>query len=140
MITLNLASDREDGALFVYLEDVDPEGRSRYVTEGGLRLIHRKTVPNPYFEGEEPYHSFARADADPMPPGEAVTVSFRLWPIAALVRAGHRIRVAIAGADAGMFDPVPADGNATLTVYRGGADGSRIELPVVEGGLGGGSQ
>lgn len=135
VITLNLASDREDGAIFVYLEDVDPQGRSRYVTEGGLRLIHRKAVPNPYFEGEEPYHSFARTDAEPMPPGEAVTVSFRLWPIAALVRAGHRIRVAIAGADAGMFDPVPADGDATLTVYRGGADGSRIELPVVEGGL-----
>ena len=135
VITLNIASDREDGALFVYLEDVDPEGRSRYVTEGGLRLIHRKAVPNPHFEGEEPYHSFARADAEPMPPGEAATVSFRLWPIAALVRAGHRIRVAIAGADAGMFDPVPADGDATLTVYRGGADGSRIELPVVEGGL-----
>lgn len=140
VITLNLASDREDGALFVYLEDVDPEGRSRYVTEGGLRLIHRKTVPNPYFAGQEPYHSFARADAEPMPPGEAVTVSFRLWPIAALVRAGHRIRVAIAGADAGMFDPVPPGDEATLTVYRGGADGSRIALPVVEGGLGGGSQ
>ena len=135
VITLNLASDREDGALFVYLEDVDPEGRSRYVTEGGLRLIHRRAVPNPYFPGEEPYHSFERSDAELMTPGEAVTTSFRLWPIAALIRAGHRIRVAVAGADAGMFDPVPADGDANLTVYRGGADGSRIELPVVEGGL-----
>ena len=137
VITLSLASDREDGALFVYLEDVDPQGRSRYVTEGGLRLIHRKAAANPYFEGEEPYHSFARSDAEPMPPGEAETMSFRLWPIAALIRAGHRIRVAIAGADAGMFDPVPADGEATLTVYSGGEDGSRIELPVVEGGLSG---
>ena len=140
VVTLKLASDREDGALYVYLEDVDPQGRSRYVTEGGLRLIHRKTVPNPYFAGEEPYHSFARSDAEPMPPGEAVDVSLRLWPIAALIRAGHRIRVAVAGADAGMFDPLPADGEATLTVYRGGEDGSRLDLPVVEGGLGGGSQ
>ena len=140
VITLTLASDREDGALFVYLEDVDAEGRSRYVTEGGLRLIHRKALPNPDFPGEEPYHSFARADAEPMPTGQAVTVSFRLWPIAALVRAGHRIRVAVAGADAGMFDPLPADGTATLTVHRGGVDASRIDLPVVEGGLGGGSE
>lgn len=140
VVTLKLASDREDGALYVYLEDVDPQGRSRYVTEGGLRLIHRKTVPNPYFAGEEPYHSFARSDAEPMPSGEAVDVSLRLWPIAALIRAGHRIRVAIAGADAGMFDPLPADGEVTLTVHRGGEDGSRLELPVVEGGLGGGSQ
>ncbi len=135
VVTLKLASDREDGALFVYLEDVDAEGRSRYVTEGGIRLIHRKTVPNPYFAGEDPYHSFARSDAAAMPPGEAVEVSIRLWPIAALIRAGHRIRVAVAGADADMFDPLPADGEATLTVHRGGEDGSRIVLPVVEGGL-----
>ncbi len=135
VITLKLASDREDGALFVYLEDVDAEGRSRYVTEGGIRLIHRKAAANPYFAGEDPYHSFARSDAAPMPPGEAVEVSVRLWPIAALIRAGHRIRVAVAGADAGMFDPLPADGEATLTVHRGGEDGSRIVLPVVEGGL-----
>lgn len=140
VITLKLASDREDGALYAYLEDVDPQGRSRYVTEGGLRLIHRKAAPNPYFPGEEPYHSFARSDAEPMPPGEAVDVSFRLWPIAALIRTGHRIRVAVAGADAGMFDPLPTDGEATLSVHRGGADGSRIELPVVEGGLGGASE
>ena len=135
VITLQLASDHEDGALFVYLEDVDAEGRSRYVTEGGIRLIHRKAAVNPYFAGEDPYHSFARSDAAPMPPGEAVEVSVRLWPIAALIRAGHRIRVAVAGADAGMFDPLPADGEATLTVHRGGEDGSRIVLPVVEGGL-----
>ena len=135
VVTLKLASDHEDGALFVYLEDVDAEGRSRYVTEGGIRLIHRRAVPNPYFPGEDPYHSFARADAAPMPPGEAVEVSVRLWPIAAMIRAGHRIRVAVAGADAGMFDPLPADDEVILTVYRGGEDGSRIVLPVVEGGL-----
>jgi putative CocE/NonD family hydrolase len=135
VITLRLASDREDGALFVYLEDVGPDGRSRYVTEGGLRLVHRKTVPDPYFETDLPYHSFARADAEPMPPGQAVEVSFQLWPITALIRAGHRLRVAIAGADADMFDPIPADGSTTLTIHRGGEDPSRLVLPVVEGGL-----
>ena len=140
VITLSVASDRDDGALFVYLEDVDEQGRSRYLTEGGLRLIHRKAVPNPYFADETPYHSFARSDAEPMPPGEAVEVSFRLQPIAALIRAGHRIRVAVAGADADMFDPVPADGDVTLTVHRGGEAPSQIVLPVVEGGLGRGAR
>ena len=67
-------------------------------------------------------------------PGEAVDVSIQLWPIAALVRAGHSIRIAIAGADADMFDPIPA-GATTLTVHRGGSSSSRIVLPVVEGGL-----
>lgn len=140
VITLRMASDREDGSLFVYLEDVDPEGRSRFVTDGGMRLIHRRVSPNPYFEDEVPYQSFTRADAEPMPVGEAVEVTFRLWPTAALIHAGHRIRVAIAGADIDTFDLLPADGDITFTVHRGGEGGSRIELPVVEGGLGGGSE
>ena len=97
VVTLQLASDREDGVVYIYLEDVDADGRSRYVTEGGLRLIHRKTVPNPYFENDLPYHSFARRDGEAMPPGQAVEVSIQLWPIAVLMRAGHRIRIAIAG-------------------------------------------
>ena len=135
VVTLDLASDREDGALFIYLEDVDPEGRSRYVTEGGLRLIHRKTTSNPYFPSSLPYHSFARADAQPMPADSSVTVEVALWPIAALIRQGHRVRLAIAGADADMFDPLPQDGPATLTVHRGGEEASRLTLPVVSGGL-----
>ena len=139
VITLRMAADREDGSVFVYLEDVAPDGRSRFVTDGGMRLLHRKVSRNPYFEGEVPYQSFARADAEPMPVGQAVDVTFRLWPVAALIREGHRLRVAIAGADADTFDLLPADGDITFTVHHGGEDGSRIELPVVEGGLGGGT-
>jgi hypothetical protein len=134
-VTLRLSSDRPDGAVLVYLEDVGPDGRSRYLTEGGLRLIHRKLVPNPYATTDIPYHSFDRADARPMTPGKLEDVTFQLWPIAVLIRKGHRVRIAIAGADHDIFDPIPADGNATLTVMSGGPAGSRIVLPVVPGGL-----
>ena len=118
-----------------YLEDVGPDGRSRYVTEGGIRLVHRKTSPNPIFAGDVPYHSYARDDAQPMEPGRVETVSFQFQPIAVLIRRGHRIRLAIAGADADLFDPVPAEGTATLSVYRGADSGSLLELPIVSGGL-----
>jgi len=105
------------------------------VTEGGLRLIHRKTSSNPFFPDDLPYHSFVRADARPMQPGQVVTVSFQLQPIAVLIRRGHRIRLAIAGADAGLFDPIPAEGSATLTMHRNAEAMSVLELPVVPGGL-----
>jgi len=134
-IRLQMSSDREDGIVLAYLEDVGPDGRSRYVTEGGLRLIHRKTSSNPFFPDDLPYHSFVRADARPMQPGQVVTVSFQLQPIAVLIRRGHRIRLAIAGADAGLFDPIPAEGSATLTVHRNAEAMSALELPVVPGGL-----
>ncbi len=135
VVTLRLSSNKPDGAVLVYLEDVGPDGRSRYLTEGGLRLIHRKIVANPYATTDLPYHSFARKDARPMTPGRVEEVTFQLWPIAALIKQGHRIRVAVAGADQDIFDPVPADGNATLSIVTGGATGSRIALPVVAGGL-----
>jgi putative CocE/NonD family hydrolase len=135
VVTLRLSSNREDGAVLVYLEDLAPDGRSRYLTEGGLRLIHRKLSTNPYARTNLPYHSFNRGDARPMTPGKAEEVTFQLWPIAALIRQGHRIRIAIAGGDQGNFDPIPADGNATLTIMSGGASGSRLVLPVVPGGL-----
>ena len=135
VVTLRLSSNQTDGAVLVYLEDVGPDGRSRYLTEGGLRLIHRKIVPNPYADTDVPYHSFARRDAKPMTVGKAEDVTFQLWPIAALIKQGHRIRIAIAGADQDIFDPIPADGNATITIETGGTAGSRLTLPVVPGGL-----
>ena len=43
-ITLNLSSTHQNGGIIVYLEDVDENGMSRYITEGGLLLEHRKTI------------------------------------------------------------------------------------------------
>ena len=40
-------SDQPDAAIHVYLEEVEADGRCRYVTEGMLRALHRKTAPCP---------------------------------------------------------------------------------------------
>jgi len=44
VLTLHLSSTHEDGAVLAYLEDVDENGNSTYITEGGLHLIHRKEL------------------------------------------------------------------------------------------------
>jgi putative CocE/NonD family hydrolase len=136
VVTLQLASTHTDGAFLAYLEDVDPDGRSRYVTEGGLRAIHRKPWIDPRFGDDGPLHSFRRADAMPLVPGEVAEIRFRMWPTSALVGEGHRIRLAIAGADADTFDRLPAEGDVTLTVHRGRERSSFIDLPTLtpEGG------
>jgi len=41
---LMLASSETDAGVFVYLSEVDAEGRSHYITEGFLRALHRKTA------------------------------------------------------------------------------------------------
>ena len=66
-ITLNLSSTHQNGGIIVYLEDVDENGMSRYITEGGLLLEHRKLSEHKMFE-EVPYHSFNQSDATmPLP-------------------------------------------------------------------------
>ena len=131
MVTLHLESTEPDGAVFVYLEDVDPNGAVHYVTEGELRVIHRRIRPEAAaytFPG--PYRTFAKADAEPLVRGEIATLEFDLLPISYLFRAGHSIRVAIAGADADHFTTVSPSA-PVFTVYRDANHPSSIMLPVM---------
>jgi uncharacterized protein len=132
VVTLHLASTSNNPAVFVYLEDVAPDGRVTYITEGQLLAIHRqpadpKTLP--YDQGPAP-HSFRRADALPVVPNEVMQVQFALQPVAALIRKGHRVRVAIAGTDADTFRRYPKTGSSAFMIHHGGERASHIELPL----------
>jgi uncharacterized protein len=132
VLTLAMSSTTGDGALHAYLEDVSPQGRVTYVDEGVFRVIDRKEVDPkglPY-EPLGPAHSFLRKDAEPLTPGEAAKIRFSLYPTSVLLRRGHRIRVALAGADAGVFQRYPAQGTPAWTVYREARRTSFIELPI----------
>jgi putative CocE/NonD family hydrolase len=137
LVTLYLASTHDDGAFFVYLEDVDERGVVRYLTEGQLRGIHRKlnAGPAPYVTGL-PNRSFNRADSAPLPVGETVDLTIGLQPTSALIRRGHRIRVALAGADEDTFARIPAQGAPTWKVSRGPTMASHIQLPIIRSARG----
>ncbi len=128
--TLYVESTATDGQFFVYLEDVAPDGRVGYVTEGLLRGIHRKLSDDPPYKTPVPYHSYLRASAEPLVPGEVAELVIDLLPISHLFLRGHRIRIALAGADRDHCEPLPGD-PPTLKVYRGGSQASRVDLPVV---------
>lgn len=133
VMTLRVASSASDGSFFVYLEDVAASGRVTYLSEGVLRGIHRKlSRGRPPYRTTYPDHTFQMRDGEPLIPGEAAALTFQLQATSVLIRAGHRIRVAIAGADKGTFLRIPssATGDVAIKVARG-AGGSYIELPVV---------
>jgi putative CocE/NonD family hydrolase len=130
VITLWIESSEGDAAVFVYLSEVEADGRVRYVTEGVLRALHRREAPPPRFERRTwPYRTFAQADAAPMPAGRAELLRFGLLPTSWLFKAGSRIRVAIAGADADHYVQVPHGRPPVLTVHRGSDHPSAIALP-----------
>jgi uncharacterized protein len=132
VVTLQVASTATDGAFIVYLEDVDENGRVTYITEGLLRAIHRKisSEPQPY-KLPIPYHSFKRKDAQPLVAGQTAEITFGLYPTSVLIKKGHRIRVAIAGADKDTFVRAPAEGTPVITFARNKRLASFIDLPVV---------
>jgi putative CocE/NonD family hydrolase len=132
VITLQVSSTSTDGNFFVYLEDVGPDGRVTYVTEGMLRALHRKiSTDEPPYKTLYPYHSFKKKDAQPLQPGQRTTLAFHLLPTSVLFKAGHRIRIAISGADKDTFLRIPLQGEPTITVSRTQREPSFIDLPVV---------
>jgi putative CocE/NonD family hydrolase len=132
VLALEMSSTTSDGAIYAYLEDVSPEGQVTYLDEGIFRVIDRKEVDPkslPY-EPLGPVHSFLRKDAEPLVPGQPTTIRFSLYATSVLLRKGHRIRVSLAGADAGVYQRYPPEGTPTWRIYRDQQHPSFLELPV----------
>jgi uncharacterized protein len=133
VVTLNVTSDQPDADVHVTLSEVDSTGASRYVTEGQLRASHRATATPPWNNLGLPWHSSGRADVRPLVPGQPATLTFVLQPTATRFNRGHRLRIAVTGADADNTEPPPIAGRTTLTILRDAAHPSGILLPVMEG-------
>lgn len=128
LVTLRVASTATDGFFFAYLEDVAPDGEVALITEGDLRAQHRRLSAGPApYQSPAPYRSYEKADAEALMPGQPADLTFDLIPTSYLYRKGHRVRLALAGADRDHFAIYPGD-PATWTVLYGA---TKITLPVV---------
>jgi hypothetical protein len=130
-VQLHVSSSEHDGSVFAYLSEVDADGRSWYITEGSLRLLHRREgTPPTGYRANWPWRSFRREDARHMQPDVPETVRFALLPVSWTLRAGSRLRLAIAGGDTDHFAQVPQGRPPLLRFALGGADASFLELPL----------
>jgi putative CocE/NonD family hydrolase len=132
LITLYVTSTETDGAFIAYLEDVAPDGRVTYITEGQLRgVMRRVTDEAPPYKKAGPHRTELRADAMPLVPGKVSEITFELWATSVLIKKDHRIRVAVAGADKDSFLRYPKNGETpVLTIERNRLHASRIQLPM----------
>jgi len=126
-----LSSNEPDGALFVYLTEVEADGTERYVTEGLLRLLHRKEAPCPAtYRTTWPFRTFSKGDAAPMTPGRQERIRLALLPTAWRFSKGSRIRISIAGADRDHCGQVPHGRPPLWEIGHGAGQASRISLPL----------
>lgn len=131
VVYLRMSSSEPDGAVIVYLEDVAPDGAVTMLTEGNLRLLHRKiSQEEPPYPVFGPYHTFKRKDALPMRPGEVARVEFAMLPLSVRIKKGHALRLAIAGHDKDTFNRIPEQGTPVYQIYRRAGALSYVDIPM----------
>jgi putative CocE/NonD family hydrolase len=130
VVHLFVSSTATDGALFVYLEDIDENGVVNYITEGELKASLRKLEPRPW-KPDLPWHRSYAEDATPLTPGQVEEIVIDLEPTSNAFLKGHQLRVSIAGWDASNFGGPQFDPPPTLRMYRDSTYALYIELPVI---------
>ena len=126
-----LTTTAPDLDFFAYLEEVDRQGNSTYVTEGNLRASHRELALAQYDTLGLPYHNHWLTDVRPIPPEAPIELDFDLMPTAFRFSQGRRIRLAIACADADNFATPVVDPPPTVRIIRNRARPSHVELPIL---------
>jgi putative CocE/NonD family hydrolase len=127
-----VSSTHRDGDFFVTLEEVEPSGRSHYLTEGALRASYRGLTEPPFDTLGLPYHSATAGTVQPLP-DHPVELVIDLMATAVVIDAGHRLRLTINGADRPDFEAYPdpaAAGVPVISVHRGLDRPSSVDLPV----------
>ena len=120
-----------DADFIVYLEEIDLDGQSTYITEGVLKASYRATTDAPWNMIDLPFHRGLESDVAPLVPGDVVELIFELNPTSNVFDAGHRIRITITGADADTYLTQPVDPPPTVSIYRDAAHASYILLPII---------
>jgi uncharacterized protein len=126
-----LRADASDLDLFVYLEEVDEDGNSTYVTEGILRASHRALGKASFENLGLPWQNHFQTDLKPIPSGEPMELVFDLLPTAFEFSKGRRIRVTVAFADADNFGTPVTDPAPVVHLLRDKNHPSFIELPLL---------
>ncbi|MGD9346760.1 MAG: CocE/NonD family hydrolase, partial [Candidatus Aminicenantes bacterium] len=127
-----ISSTAEDRDFFAYLEEVDAEGVSHYISEGTLKVSHRALHDPPYDKLGLPYHRSYEEDVVDLVPGERTELRFDLHPTSNVFNAGHRIRVTIACADKDNAATPKLSPPPTVTIYRSKEHRSYVILPIID--------
>jgi putative CocE/NonD family hydrolase len=111
--TLLVRANAPDADFVAKLVDVEPSGYCVPIAEGILRARFRN----------------GRNREDPLVPGEIATIEVDLLAVAHVFRAGHRIRLEVAGSDFPKYDRNPGTGKSSLLAREN--DLRRIDQEVL---------
>lgn len=100
---LYVSSPTGDGMLSVAVEDVAPDGTVSRLTGGWQVISHRAldTTRSRYLGGKllQPHHPFTKAAQATLAAGQVAPVDVEVFPTGAVIKPGHKLRVAVQAFD-----------------------------------------
>ncbi|MDR3417031.1 MAG: CocE/NonD family hydrolase [Nevskia sp.] len=126
-------------ALSVRVDDVEPDGTAVPLTNGLMSASYRAvdTTRSRYIDGVmiQPWHAYTTASELPVVPGQPMLVPVEIFPTAALIRRGHKLRISISASNQAEAiwstpDQVRANGGVS-TIYNDPQHPSSVVLPLV---------
>ncbi len=131
VVHLWISSTATDGDFFAYIEEVDANGVSHYVTEGAMRASHR-ALHEPYYDNLGlPFHRSHEEDVATLTPGEPVELVFDVQPTSSVFNMGNRVRITISCADKDSAQTPELSPPPVVTILRNSEHASYILLPVI---------
>ncbi|MFZ5849228.1 MAG: CocE/NonD family hydrolase [Actinomycetota bacterium] len=135
---LFVSTTARNGMLSVHVEDVAPDGSVDRLTGGWQVLSHRKLdrSRSRRLDGEviAPWHPFTKAAELPVEPGEVMAVDVEVFPTAAMLKQGHRLRITVQAFDTPHLLPTAPQlldqAAGVITVHHSPEHPSRLVLPV----------
>jgi uncharacterized protein len=132
------SSTTGDGMLAVSVSDVAPDGTVSRLTGGWQVISHRAldTTGSRYLDGKliQPLHSFTKALQRPLAPGQVAPVDVEVFPTAARILPGHKLRISVQTFDVPHLLPTLADLLGSLgvvTIHNSAKYPSVLTLPTV---------
>jgi uncharacterized protein len=132
------SSNSGEGMLSVAVEDVAPDGTVSRLTGGWQVLSHRAVDESRtrYLDGKiiQPYHPFTQATQKKLARGEVAPIDVEVFPTAATIRPGHRLRMAVQAFDVPHLLPSASTALGYLTVMKvhtSDQHPSELTLPTV---------
>ena len=134
-----MSSTAQEAALSVRIDDVGTDGVARPITNGLQSAAFRAvdTTRSRYLRGVmiQPWHPYTAASKQLLSAGQAVKVPVEIFPAAAVVRKGHKLRVSISASNQaqGIWStPAQALANGGVTtLYNDAAHPSSVVFPVL---------
>ncbi len=134
-----ISATNTEAAVAVRVDDVDALGVATPISTGLLSASYRAvdTSRSRYLNGEmiQPWHAFTEASKQAVVPGQPMLVPVEIFPAAAVIKKGHKLRIAISASNQAQgiwptAQQAKAKGNVS-TVYNEPSYPSSVVLPLV---------